>query len=78
MPHTSGIPADRYLLPQPAGNSVKMQAEEVLVLQIRPKARQGCCQPGPPAYHSPPPPEGRTNGPWEGSLLPTTLPLSSG
>lgn len=62
MPHTSGIPADRYLLPQPSGNSVKMQAEEVLVPQIRPEARRGCCQPGPPAYHSPPPPEGRTDG----------------
>lgn len=78
MPHTSGIPADRYLLPQPAGNSMKMQAKEVLVPQIRPEARRGCCQPGPPAYHSPPSPEGRTDGPWEGSLLPTTLPLSSG
>lgn len=63
MPHTSGILADRYLLPQPSGNSVKMQAEEVLVPQIRPEARWGCCQPGPPAYHSPPPPEGRTDSP---------------
>lgn len=33
--------ADLYLLPQPSGYSSEMQVKEVLILQIRPEARQG-------------------------------------
>lgn len=33
--------ADLYLLPQPSGYSSEIQVKEVLILQIRPEARQG-------------------------------------
>lgn len=52
VPHASGIPGDRYLLPQPSGNSVKMQAEEVLVPQIRPDGAAAglACLPAAPPH----------------------------
>lgn len=48
--HTSGILADRYLLPQPSGYSSEMQVEEVLILQSKPEARRAAAEPGRPVW----------------------------
>lgn len=70
LPHTSGIPADRYLLPQPSGYSAAatglMRPEEVLIVQSLLEARGAVTEPGLPVCgsHGHPHPSSRRPSRW--------------